>query len=735
MKNRIRVISIVLVILLTLSLLAACKKEEKNVNRKFDGDASESIKSGVVASNGDFELSWNNDGKFIILKNIKTGKIWSNIPYEYYLSGGTSSNVNSTLNITISDSQTLKWDNIDGYSDAFLDGRITSKKIKNGIEITYYFDRFKISVPVVYKLRKDSLEMSIDSEKIVEGKNSLLVSVTPSPFMCSSANSKDSYLFVPTGSGALMYTDERTDGDRLYSGEFYGDDGSRMLTSAAAEEEPIKMPVYGVCDGSEALLSIIENGDEAATLNAAAGNKRTGYSNVYSTFYFRSFDKVNSGIQSLDYEDITKVSENMIKDTVKIGYYPLSGDDASYVGMAKRYKKYIKDNKLLTETEENSGNYGVTVYGGTLIDSTRFGMPSLSLDVMTDFKQALDMLKTLSSVSKQNPEILLKGFSDSGINPGKIGGGFAFPSDFGSNKDRKELEKYCSDKGYKLYTDYDIVRYRSSGSGFSYTFDSAKSPSLQAVEKSPVQIPLRQYDKSVEYRLVKRAKLQTAVDKLIKSSDKLSVSGVGLSTLSSIAYSDYSDVSYYSKGNMANDVAKFIKQIQKSKHNVAVDNANLYAALNGNTVFNAPVDNGGYYVFDKAIPFYEMVLVGKKSVYSSAVNTAADINKQIMLSVSSGAKLSFALADDFKINDLDIQSEKFYSAKLEYNRELIKNTLERYAPVYAKISGSEITDYQLLENGISKTVFDNGVCIYANHTAVKAVTPAGELEAYGILTE
>lgn len=734
MNCKIKIISTAIVVLLTLSALTACEYGNSvQKNTFFDEKASDSVLSDTVASNKHFELYWDDDGKFLLMKNLSTGKIWSTIPYEYYIDGGTSANVNSTLNITVSNAQTLKWDTVNGFSEAYMEGRITSEKIENGIKVTYFFDKFKISVPVEYRLREDSLQVSVDPKKISEGGDYLLVAVSPAPFLCAARNSReDSYLFVPTGSGALMYTDERSDGDRLYSGEIYGDDAARMLTSPESFEEAVRMPVFGARDGKDAMFGIIENGSESATINATAGNSRTGYSNIFPTFYLRGYDKVQSGIQSLNYEDITKVSEDLTPNPVEIGFYPLSDNNADYMGMVKCYQKYLSDKGCVTECKSIENTYGVNIYGGTLVEATILGIPSEKLHVMTTFRQALDIITELSTVSDMKPEILLSGFGDSGVNPGKIAGGFDYESQYGSKNDKKKLEDYCQKNHYNIYTDFDLVRFSRSGSGFNYIFDSAKSPSLQAVEKSPVQIPLIRYDKRIEYRLLKRNDVRKAVKKLINSADKLSVSGIGLSSVVSLCYSDYSDSRYYSKGNTEKETVEYIKEIQKSNHKIAVSQANAYAAAGGDSVFNAPVNHGDYFVFDDSIPFYEMVFVGTKPVFSAPLNVMADYRKQIMLSVSSGAKFSFSLVSDFEISDLQIQSERFYACVFRYNKSFIEETLKKYGSFYEEIEGESILSYEILTDDLSKTVFENGVTVYANHGTKTVQSPLGKLDAYEV---
>ena len=94
-------------------------------------------------------------------------------------------------------------------------------------------------------------------------------------------------------------------------------------------EEPIRLPVFGVKSGSNALFAIIERGDGAARVNALAGNPRNGYSTVYATFYVRGYNNAEwdtrKEIQgSVLYKDVVLLSEKWPEDKeFAVGYYPL----------------------------------------------------------------------------------------------------------------------------------------------------------------------------------------------------------------------------------------------------------------------------------------------------------------------------------------------------------------------------------------------------------------------------
>src|SRR5690606_36969183 len=131
------------------------------------------------------------------------------------------------INIRVMELKTKEIDIARGYSAVEME-TVSSREIENGIELTYYFEEFDISIPIQYILRDDSLAISLDPTKIVENSSFQIMSVSVAPFLCSAANNaEDSYLFVPSGNGALMYTNQTVDKERSFSSEVYGFDASR----------------------------------------------------------------------------------------------------------------------------------------------------------------------------------------------------------------------------------------------------------------------------------------------------------------------------------------------------------------------------------------------------------------------------------------------------------------------------------------------------------------------------
>ena len=721
----------VLTVISLLMITVGCGKDDETL--KYDGKGPYmSVSSMKIAENSDYELIWDNDGKFVSLRSIGTGEIWSTIPYDYYRAGGTNANLLSPLNITVIDKTSLTLTTVNGYSDCVSENSIKSERIDNGIKVTYYFNNFQISVPLTYTLKDDALKITLDSKEIREGGQFWLVSVSIAPYLCSAENgSENSYVFVPAGNGALLNTVNDARETRKYSCDIYGEDQSQVKVSDLTDDITANLPVFGVKNKTKALFAIIEEGAESVTVDTEVGNKRSGYSGVWATANVRGSDIYSSTSATLVESTMTRVSEQHSETPVSICYYPLTGNNADYNGMAKRYRKYLTDNNKLKVIDSKIGNYGVTIYGGVDISTSFMGIPVMTTKSFTTFSEAKEIVQKLKETSELTPQIKLYGFGENGINSGRIAGGYTFAKVFGSNNDRKVLDNYCKENNISLYYDFDLIRYNASGKGFSYLFGAAKSATLHVAEFSDLLSPIREEAPVKTTRILKRGKIKTAVEKLNRFTTKKEISGISLSTLGEYAYSDFSDIKYFCKNNMASDVSEYIESLRKNSHIVA-SNANAYAAATADSVYEVPLSNGNYDVFDEEIPFYQLVFCGSKPIFSTEINLSGSYEESLMKAVSSGTGINFALIKNFTPENIQNQSGKFYAAVFENNIEQINQTLSAYSDFYNKIAGVGIERYELLSGGLSKTTFENGVVVYANHTADNADSPVGVLDGYGI---
>ena len=733
---------LILICCLLIVSSVGCSKSPAAEYPVYDANASVSaISSQVVASNSKYELSWDENAYCVLLKDLQTGMIWSNIPYEYLLEGGTSANVNSTINIWTVNMENLSWESFRGYTDAVQNGKVACEKIGNGVRVTYYFENVEIAIPVNYVLNGDSLDVTLDVKGVSEGSRFKLVSVSVAPFLCSANNENEgSYLFIPSGSGGLMYTTE-LGGSRKYTGDIYGKDLSYTCPDVLTDSEAIRLPVFGVKNGEKAMLCVMKDGAESAVIEAEAGNSRTGYSTVYPTYYIRGYDTFStdkSNFAVLGGSDYNVTSTARIDVNPTLSYFPLTGEDADYNGMAKCYRNYLETSGSLVKTKADANSYGLTILGGAQVTDSFLGIPHDSTVVATTFEQAKEIVSQLLENSESKPMVRLLGFGDRGVNPGKLAGGFSFSSLYGSNAQRLDLEAYCSSQGISLFSDFDLVRFNRSGNGISSLSSSAKSATQRKVVSYPFGTPQREYKKQYSYNLLQRSELKAVAEKLLNVADKKSISGISLTTLGHLAYSDFSDVAYAVKGNTQTEVMAVIQSLAQGGHAVA-GGPNSYSAAASAVVFDVPTDNGGHYSLDAQIPFYEMVFRGSKPIFGESVNVADDIDRAVLRNLAYGANLSFSVLyeynTDFTETDMvypGMGAYKLYACDFNETAQFIRETLDKYSALYKKIGDAGIVRYTMLSDNVTETVFDNGVTLYVNHSKTTAESPVGELAGFEV---
>ena len=710
-----RSISYILFIIIILSALSACSSDKTNTNVKPEDMLT--LPSGDVDSRDDYTLSWNSERISVLLKNGKTGNIWSTVPYDFLLGEDTNINLNAPMFISYynpSDSSLMV---AKAYADCIELNNFSVESQEGKIKMEFYFEAAEITVPLEISLTKNGMQASVKASEIKESGKTWLIDVSILPYLCSTPNSKDksSYLFVPAGSGALLYTDEDVqEFSRGYTGEVYGTDAARHILDNTTKEEPIRLPVYGVKNKDSALFAIISSGAETAKITADAGNSRNGYSTVYATFSVRGNDETE--IERTNYSDALIYSETFNKNMVyTIDYYPLSGNEATYSGMAGFYKNYLKEKGALRDSELSQQPYQLTFLGGSLVRDVAVGIPYMRMQPATKIIDAQNIIKELKKETGNTPAVVLRGYSQDGLDIGRIAGGYGLASKLGGEKAFKSFDEYCRTNGINLFTEVDVVRFNSSANGFSTSFDIAKTAGKQLAAFYPLRVNIRnENDTLKKYGLLQRSLLEDAVDKLINKCDHLS--GISFTTMGSLAYSDFSSEEYYVKANMSTQVKELIEKVQSKGHLVNTGAANGYAAQVSDSITEVPLSHGNYFAFDKVVPFYQMVFHGNSTLYSTYINLSDNPDEVILRAIESGVSPSFVLSSQVDKTLADTQSPEYYASLYKGNREYIINIISKTADYFSYIGDSEIISHRILSDNITLTEFSNGASVWVNHS-------------------
>ena len=184
---------------------------------------------------------------------------------------------------------------------------------------------------------------------------------------------------------------------------------------------------------------------------------------------------------------------------------------------------------------------------------------------------------------------------------------------------------------------------------------------------------------------------------------------------------------------MQEDTKEYIERLLKTKRNVAGSASTYFAAGLLDTVFDAPLETSGRHQIEYDIPFYQMVFSGVTPLYSSPLNSDSNPQRKIMLAAASGTGLGFSLISEFDKSYMENNVYDFYACVYGSNKDYIKKTVNNYSKVYNAIAGSKIESYEYVDGYVSKTVFENGKVVYANHSSGEVQSPVGVIEGYGFM--
>ena len=728
-------LSLLIILILCLSVTGCSGKAKVIKPYLFNENLqTNNIASVIAAENEKFQLSWDSENRRVLLTDKADGYVYSNIPNEL-LNEEDTSEMRSDLylkifsSITIDCIRTETYEVKTGYgSEVIDDGDFSVSQIDNGIRVTYIFKDLKVSVPVQYVLFDDGIRIKVDPTKIAEeGKEYFIHTIAVAPFMCSAKNmTENSYILYPSGSGALVYMDTESDISSVYSSEIYGTDGmsDRKTWAEESNEEAIKMPVYGSKFGNRGMFAIVDGAAESGTIILDAFNKHVGYSTVYSEFSLRGETNVSNKFL-LGAENSMKYADALNLTEISVSFYPLKNEEASYAAMANIYREYLADNGFTRK--EDSKDLTVKLLGGAMIDASVLGVPTRRFFATTTLDEANEIVEEITKSTGANLNVDLVGYGESGMHISEIAGGFTVEKKLGGKKDLKSFVKALKEKGNNVFFDFDIIGINNSGSGFSATTDVAVTTTKQKFGKIKYRLATDNSDGTLFY-FISRNKIVDVADKMINKAKDFGLDAVALDSASNLAYSDYSNQKYYSKAGMSDDISTIFKKCAESKLNVMANDANSYAAMNADVIVDVPLTSSKHDAFKYDIPFYQMVFSGYVPMYSSSLNLTNNENELLLRSIEAGVSLSYTIMKNYN-GLLKKEFDFYHSVCYDDLKDTIFNTYKATSGYYESIKGSEISEHHILQNGLRKTVFSNGVTVYVNYGEAQVDTPLGAVES------
>lgn len=697
----------------------------------------------IVASNDKYELKWLGDNCTVDLIEKSTGNRWG-VNGERTIDPITGELVNlkpevtSSLILDVLDMANNQRSDYFSAVAAVKNGRVVTEDIDNGIRVHYYFDSISIRMVIDFVLRADSVAITIDPKLIQEGSDYRVVSARIASFWCSNINdTKEAYLFYPSGSGAIVSNESLSSAGSVVEGQVYGFDPVMTRDNYDTIEKDIRIPVFGAVNGNTATCAIVEDNAEAAVIGCKVGAESIGHTGVYARFQLRSYS--DNYIQAMNNKKKLQqvYADSLGENPMTIGYYPLTGDKANYSGMAEIYKNFLVRQGALIKSTVDESPLSVSFVGGVMIDKSFFGIPYKELLAATTISDAKEILTDLSSKTGSKISAKLLGFGATGIDYDSYAGGMKINKNLGSLKELAALNNFTADNNIDLYYDFDLIKLKNSSAGYSTFFDTAYSSLNKVANVYKYNAATRSYNTDTSYNLLAREFLTGGAEKVLKKISKWELSGISLESLTAVAYSDHSTqtTEYFVKGNMSKDVVEIMNKFN-DKYKVAAYEANAYAAAAADIIYDTPTTSSREKIFEGDVPFYQMVFKGYVPMSSESINLAINDKTHLLKTVESGIGLNYTLIANYYNEFIDYQGYYFFASQYtDISKDMI-DTVNSLMDYYKSINGAEITSHTILVSGFRETVFSNGVKVYVNYTDANITAPNGiTVEAGGYVWE
>lgn len=663
------------------------------------------------------------------LQNINTEEIWYDVPNNTELDDVTSGTermeVRSQLLLRFilkEEESTVSSYKIETSQSCVRGGNVTTELIDHGIKVVYRFENSGISVPVKFYLTDNAFRAEIVTDEIDEGNLSYLIGINLLPVFGAGDRDGDGYVFIPDGSGAVVDFKYHSDMQVPYESTVYGEEKAVDQETKTFKEEQVKLPVFGTVKGDDTLMGIITDGDTDASVTAIYYSDTYGYTSVSSVFHYRVVDTKTmfakqGGINSTLY----RVSDtHAATDVYAVEYSLLDGENSGYVGMAAEYRDYLSRNGLL-EQNVLPPSFNLEIYGAADLTTSFLGFKYSSTKVLTTFSQAEDIVLALRDTGIDNISIRYKGFSGDGILNKRIN---TSASPMGKLGSKNEVLKLCDLAA--VYPDYDLMQIRKGGNGVSLSKDilhtvfDYKAPQVLFSHSTGAKLA----GEDNVWLLNGQAILGSA-NKLIASHEKAGYKNVSLSMLGSNLYSNFASDQAMYRDETAKYILETIKNFSEITESTALESANAYTLKYADKIWNAPIYSSGYDIFQKDVPFYQLVTHGSITLTSPCVIQSEEPRITVLKAVETGSELMFGCTYDESTDLIGSRYEELYSTCYENWLDYAAEVHEKYAPLLEKIYDKQITNHYELRQGVFVTEYSTGIKVAVNYNESPVILPDG----------
>jgi hypothetical protein len=582
----------------------------------------------------------------------------------------------------------------------YLEGVYTLEQM-----IEFGFAELNMSFDLIVTLDDDGIKAEIPYDSIKEENKStiLLSSIIMFPGLgATKLDEIPGYMMIPDGAGVLVrYENNEGRFKSPYRAQFYGINYGLLDNYQTITNYILSMPIFGMVHGvnQNGLLGIIESGDYSARLLMFQnGAHNLDYNLIFPKFdirktYRQSFTSDGTG-GALRVVDTSKAD-------IKILYKVLDEEAANYVGLANKYREYLEDNNTFND---NLTGQDIPIHLNYLMADSKnalFGTKAIEMsnvdDVFVMHQYFLD--QGLSSFNTS-----LMGWNKGGYS-GNLPSSISFERSLGTKNNFEELIQFLQESSdVSLVNNYifagenadSILDRRDIAKGVN-RFRMTLTCSTCVYQDTSLLYP------NTSYRLAENH---------FSNYDKLDVN-VLFEMLGNIIFSYY-DSGYYIREDGLNIYLEIMKMYEGKADFIS---PNAYAFAYTSAYMQAPMFNSQLKYFDDLVPILQIVLMGKIPMYSGYLNFNSYGQSFLLQLVDFNVYPAYVLTmnESSLLKNTDI--EYIYTSQFDLWKDTIVFEYNYINDALKHVIGESLILREVIEQGVVKNTYSNGVVIYINYTS------------------
>ncbi len=655
-------------------------------------------------------LYMNQDDLSIRIEDKKTGYVWGSSfnTEEERLNRTWRARVKSAVWITYFRKTNIREEIGEEAITTSGTSKINTVKTENGFESDITFGETGIKLKLIVRLDGKGLNVTIPSDSIEETEKYKLGNIKIYPFLGAVKTTIDDitipgYILVPDGSGALIrYQKQSNMNGLIYSKSLYRSDVGlydKTIDDYVMPEQSIHLPVYGMVHGvnHNAFYAVNKGGAESSRLVVYPAGKTTDF---YWTFFEYIYRIQYEQPTSRDMGSVVMTQKNRTEFDASIYYEFLNEEEANYVGMANQYRNYLDKNDLLNE-EQFDKKENIPMRLEILNSERKKGLLFDSRVKMTDASDVIHMVNDLSHQDIDNLRLVLRGWSKGGLT-GTAPDYFPFDRKTGGKKGYQLLIDAMDELNIPTYFQMDYTRGFDNAGNFNQMVDLARR-----IDGDTISYEVDDY----EYHLLKPSSTRKIFENTLEDFEKNNIENIALQSLGNILYSS-NGRKIESRGDA---IDLYQNMLKKYNGKIGLYEVNDYLLKYSDEYFDVPMYSSQHYKFTDTVPFVSLVLRTTVDAYAPFMNYFSDINDGSLRLIDYGIYPSFYITEESAHLLIDTPSKDLYSSKYSSWKNTIVDKYRFVNDALKNVTGEWIVEREVLEAGVVKNTYSNGVMIYINY--------------------